>query len=167
MESILERYEGYSYAERQLTAPDPDSLASWTLEYAKLKARLEILQKNQRHYAGEELNTLSLKDLQNLEQQLDGALKHIRSRKNQAMYESISELQKKDKALKEQNNLLSKKVKEKENTLANLQAQWDQHQSHDINPSAFFMPQALPSLNIGLVLSTFSSPDLNALNILH
>lgn len=74
---------------------------------------------------GEDLDSLSLKDLQNLEQQLDSALKHIRSRKvhtnkihfksqcyfyqvlhmadftlnftgqNQLMHESISVLQKK------------------------------------------------------------------------
>lgn len=30
---------------------------------------------------GEDLDSLSLKELQNLEQQLDSALKHIRSRK--------------------------------------------------------------------------------------
>ncbi|KAJ8452236.1 hypothetical protein Cgig2_006041 [Carnegiea gigantea] len=81
MERILERYERYSYAERQITAPDPNSHASWTLEHAKLKARLEILQKNHRHYMGEDLDSMSLKELQNLEHQLDNALKHIRSRK--------------------------------------------------------------------------------------
>ncbi|KAL9231529.1 hypothetical protein vseg_006750 [Gypsophila vaccaria] len=152
MEKILERYERYSYAERQLTAPDPDSHGSWTLEHAKLKARLEILQKNHRHYMGEELDTLSLKELQNLEHQLDTALKHIRSKKNQLMYESISELQKKDKALQEHNNALSKKVKEKEKekekAIAEEQAQWEQ-QTHALNSSsAFFASQTLPSLNM-------------------
>lgn len=34
-----------------------------------------------RHYMGEDLDSLSLKELQNLEQQLDTALKHIRSKK--------------------------------------------------------------------------------------
>ncbi|KAH9606607.1 hypothetical protein KSS87_019771, partial [Heliosperma pusillum] len=170
MEKILERYERYSYAERQLTAPDPDSHASWTLEHAKLKARLEILQKNQSsgsaaaasalinchrepgrtnmHYMGEDLDTLSLKELQNLEHQLDGALKHIRSKKNQLMYESISELQKKDKALQEHNNTLSKKVKEKEKAIAE-QAQWEQQNQELNNSSAFFSSQVMPPpLNI-------------------
>lgn len=147
MEKILERYERYSYAEKQLTAPDPESHVSWSLEHAKLKARLEILQKNQRHYMGEELDTLSLKELQNLEHQLDGSLKHIRSKKNQLMHESISQLQKKDKALQDHNNLLSKKVKEREKALAQ-QAQWDQ-QNHDLNSSGLPMSQALPTLNIG------------------
>nr|CAX65663.1 GSQUA5 protein [Gerbera hybrid cultivar] len=118
MERILERYERYSYAERQLTATDNESHGSWTMEHAKLKSRTELLQKTQRHFMGEELDSLSLKELQNLEQQLDTALKHIRLRKNQLMFESISVLQKKDKALQNQNNFLSKKVKEVEKELA-------------------------------------------------
>ncbi|CAN1309985.1 Agamous-like MADS-box protein AP1 [Linum perenne] len=46
-------------------------------------------------YNGEEIDFLNLRELQNLEQQLDSALKHVRSRKNQVIYESISKLQKK------------------------------------------------------------------------
>ncbi|KAL2340683.1 hypothetical protein Fmac_008623 [Flemingia macrophylla] len=125
MERILERYERYSYAERQLVANEPQS-ENWTLEHAKLKARLEVLQKNQRNFMGQDLDGLSIKELQNLEHQLDSALKHIRSRKNQLMYESISELHKKDKALQEQNNTLAKKIKEKEKELAQ-RAQLERH----------------------------------------
>uniref|UniRef100_A0A5B6ZN69 Uncharacterized protein n=1 Tax=Davidia involucrata TaxID=16924 RepID=A0A5B6ZN69_DAVIN len=147
MERILERYERYSYAERQLVATDLESQGSWTLEHAKLKARMEVLQRNQKHYMGEDLDSLSLKELQNLEHQLDTALKNIRSRKNQAMHESISELQKKDKALQDQNKLLAKKVKEKEKEIAQ-QAQWE-HQNHDLNSSSFVLSQPLHLLNIG------------------
>ncbi|XP_041998405.1 truncated transcription factor CAULIFLOWER A-like [Salvia splendens] len=134
MERILERYERYSYAERQLKEPDPDSPASWTLEHAKLKARMEVLQRNQRHYMGEDLDTLSMKELQNLEHQLDDSLKHIRRRKNQLMNESISELQKKDKALQEQNNFLAKKIKEREKEAA---AAMEQQQNHNLNSSGY------------------------------
>ncbi|KAJ7978771.1 MADS box transcription factor [Quillaja saponaria] len=118
MERILERYERYSHAERQLVGNDHEPNGNWTLQHAKLKARMEVLQRNQRHFMGEDLDGLSLKELQNLERQLESALKHVRSRKNQVMYESISELQKKDKALQEQNKLLAKKVKESEKLLA-------------------------------------------------
>ncbi|CAN4100367.1 unnamed protein product [Withania somnifera] len=130
MERILERYERYSYAEKQLVPTDHTSPGSWTLEHAKLKARLEVLQRNQKHYAGEELELLNMKELQNLEHQLDSALKHIRSRKNQLMHESISVLQKKDKALLEQNNQLSKKVKEREKELSQL--------NHEVISSSLF-----------------------------
>ncbi|KAM7483106.1 hypothetical protein LguiB_007689 [Lonicera macranthoides] len=132
MERILERYERYSYAERQLVPTDLESQGSWTLEHAKLKARIEVLQKNQKHVMGEDLDSLSLKELQNLEHQLDSALKHIRSRKNQLMYESISELQKKDKALQEENNLLSKKVKNKEKELAQ-NAEFEQQNQENLS----------------------------------
>ncbi|XP_027339183.1 truncated transcription factor CAULIFLOWER A-like [Abrus precatorius] len=147
MERILERYERYSYAERQLVTNNQPQNGNWTLEHAKLKARLEVLQKNQRNFMGEDLDSLSIKELQNLEHQLDSALKHIRSRKNQLMYESISQLHKKDKALQEQNNTLAKKIKEKEKTLAQ-QAQEQQNKNVDLT-SAVLVPQPLETLNIG------------------
>ncbi|KAK9271986.1 hypothetical protein L1049_002355 [Liquidambar formosana] len=117
MERILERYERYSYAERQLVASDSEPQGSWSLEYPKLVTRIEVLQRNLRHFTGDDLHLLSLRELQNLEQQLDIALKRIRTRKNQLLHQSISELQKAEKELQEQNNLLAKKLKENEKTL--------------------------------------------------
>ncbi|KAK4373260.1 hypothetical protein RND71_008644 [Anisodus tanguticus] len=96
MEKILDRYERYLYAERRFLASNSESTENWRLEYTKLKAKIDLLQRNHKHYMGEDLESLSLKDLQNLEQQLDTSLKLIRSRKNQLMRESISELHKKD-----------------------------------------------------------------------
>ncbi|XP_058723103.1 truncated transcription factor CAULIFLOWER A-like [Vicia villosa] len=145
MERILERYERYSYAERQRVPNDQPQNENWIIEHAKLKARLEVIQKNQRNFMGEELDGLSMKELQNLEHQLDSALKQIRSRKNQVVYESISELQKKDKALQEKNKLLTKKIKEKEKALAQLELQND---DMDL-ASAALVPQSMETLNIG------------------
>ncbi|CAH9092804.1 unnamed protein product [Cuscuta europaea] len=147
MEKILERYERYSYAERQLNPADPDSQGSWTLEHAKLKARMEILQINQRHYEGEDLDSLNLKELQNLERQLDSALKNIRSRKNQLMFETISVHQKKDKALQDENNKLAKKIKEREREIAQQQAQWET-QNNNTNPSYVVPPQLVNSFHL-------------------
>ncbi|EYU23627.1 hypothetical protein MIMGU_mgv1a020411mg, partial [Erythranthe guttata] len=69
--------------------------ASWSLEHAKLKARMEVLQRNQKHYMGDELDNLSTRERQNLEHPPEGSLKHTRARENQLMNESITELQKK------------------------------------------------------------------------
>ncbi|KAF2312883.1 hypothetical protein GH714_040941 [Hevea brasiliensis] len=82
------------------------------------------------HFMGEDLDTLSLKELQSVEQQIDSALKHIRSRKNQLMYESIAELQ--------------KKVKEKEKEIA--QQNQKEQQNHIIDSSTVLPPPM--SLNI-------------------
>ncbi|KAK6796862.1 hypothetical protein RDI58_004563 [Solanum bulbocastanum] len=111
MENILERYESYSYAERNLNTTYKEN---WTVEYPKLMARVELLQRNIRHFMGEDLDAFNLREFQGLEQQLDTALKRVRSRKNQLMHESISQLQKKEKELQERNNLISKKLKENE-----------------------------------------------------
>lgn len=140
MERILERYERYSYTETQLNTTHHETQGSWSLEYAKLKSKIELLQKTQRNLMGEELDSLSLKELQNLEQQLDTALKHIRLRKNQLMLESISQLQKKDKEMQDQNNSLSKQIKEMEKEIP------IHHQNHEIMPS--FQLDILDNRNI-------------------
>ncbi|CAM8979941.1 unnamed protein product [Rhodiola kirilowii] len=161
MEKILEKYERYSYAERKLAGieqPNPSSQENWSLEYSKMNSKLELLQRNQRHYLGEDLGSLSLRELQNLEQSIDMGLKNIRSRKNQLMHESISELQKKEKAMQEQNKLLAKKFKENEKTMRQQQAQWSHQQNHGHDDlgnshrhgfsSSFLIPQTLPCLNM-------------------
>ena len=54
---------------------------SLAVEYGKQRARVECLMKDQRHLNGEDLDSLKLQDLQNLEKQLEGGLREIRSRK--------------------------------------------------------------------------------------
>ncbi|GJR34777.1 truncated transcription factor CAULIFLOWER A-like protein [Tanacetum coccineum] len=54
---------------------------SWTLESSKLRTKTEILERNIRHYGGEDLELLSLRDLQNEEQQLETTLTQIRKKK--------------------------------------------------------------------------------------
>nr|AKM16736.1 APETALA1 [Jatropha curcas] len=159
MEKILERYERYSYADRQLIANDLNSQENWTLEYNRLKAKVELLERNHRHYLGEDLDSLSLKELQNLEQQLDTALKHIRARNNQLMHESISEYQKKEKAIEAQNSMLAKQIKEKEKAVAQ-QALWEQ-QNRNTHMSPFLVPQQpLPCLNIGGTYQEEAVPEV-------
>ncbi|KAL2522998.1 Agamous-like MADS-box protein AGL8 [Forsythia ovata] len=148
MERIIERYERYSYAEKRLNMTEDESQEKWNLEFPQLVARIELLQRNIRNYVGEDLEPLSLRELQSLEQQLDTALKRIRTRKNQLMHESISELQKKERSLQEQNNVLVMKVKENE------KHHHGQH-THQQNSSNFVFPRHLPqtlgppSLTIG------------------
>ncbi|GAB2297131.1 Agamous-like MADS-box protein ap1 [Dionaea muscipula] len=136
--------------------------ANWAFDSEKLKAKVELLQRNHRHYLGQDLESLSMKELQSLEHHLDTALKHIRSRKNQLMHESISELQKKEKSMHDQNNLLAKKLKEREETIIAEEVQWqqqtDQHVPLDLS-SGFLLSPPLPSLNIGYVITCLALLD--------
>ncbi|CAN4081626.1 unnamed protein product [Withania somnifera] len=147
MESILERYENYSYAERRLNANDTETYKNWMLEYPKLMARVELLQRNIRHFMGEDLDAFNLREFQSLEQQLDTSLKRIRTRKNQLMVESISLLQKKEKEMQERNKLISKKLKENEKKQSLQRGQMNLGQSSTM--TLLRQSPLLPSLTIG------------------
>ncbi|KAG2376888.1 Floral homeotic protein [Vigna angularis] len=138
MEKILERHERYAYAERQLVANDSET--QYTIDSCYTIGT--------QHYMGEDLASMSLKELQSLEQQLDTSLKNIRNRRNDLMYESISELQKKEKRIQEQNSILAKKIKEKEQAVAQHAVQWEQP-NYRVDTSFLPQQQPLPSLNIG------------------
>ncbi|CAL9153381.1 truncated transcription factor CAULIFLOWER A-like [Musa acuminata AAA Group] len=130
MERILERYQQYSYAERALLEADTEVQGNWCLEYGQLKAKIEALQTSQRHLVGEQLEKLTLKELQQLEQQLETALRKTRSRKNNVLFDSIHELQRKEKALQAHNSDLEKKIKEKNKEAEALsQQQQAEHQA--------------------------------------
>ncbi|KAM3264373.1 Agamous-like MADS-box protein AGL6 [Capsicum annuum] len=83
---------------------------SWYQEVSKLKAKFEALQRTQRHLLGEDLGTLSVKELQNLEKQLEGALAQARQRKTQIMMEQMEELRRKERHLGDVNKQLKIKV---------------------------------------------------------
>ncbi|ONM28050.1 Agamous-like MADS-box protein AGL8 [Zea mays] len=139
MDKILERYERYSYAEKALISAESESEGNWCHEYRKLKAKIETIQKCHKHLMGEDLESLNPKELQQLEQQLESSLKHIRSRKSHLMAESISELQK-----KEENKALQKELAERQKAVASRQqqVQWDQQthaQAQTSSSSSSFM----------------------------
>ncbi|KAJ0981943.1 hypothetical protein J5N97_010198 [Dioscorea zingiberensis] len=154
MDKILERYERYCHAEKEVMVVDPKPQGSWSHEYGKLKARIEVLQNSQKHLMGEEIESLSMKELQQLEQQLESALKNIRSKKNHLLYDSIADLQRKEKTLQEQNNILEKRLIEKQKaTGISQQAQGEQQpinpQTSSSSPPPFLVADTLPTLNIG------------------
>ncbi|KAH7665140.1 MADS-box transcription factor plant protein [Dioscorea alata] len=155
MDKILDRYERYCHAEKELMVGDPKSQGSWSHEYGKLKARIEVIQKSQKHLMGEELESLNLKELQQLEQQLESALKNIRSRKNHLLFDSIAELQRKEKTLEEQNNILERRLIDKQKAAGvSQQREGEQQpanpQTSSSSPPPFLVQDALPTtLNIG------------------
>ncbi|XP_073279768.1 agamous-like MADS-box protein FUL-L isoform X2 [Primulina huaijiensis] len=147
MERIIERYERRSYADNKILTEN------WSSEYPKLVARIEVLQRNMSNYMGESLDPLSFRKLRSLEQQLDNALKRVRTKKNQLMNESISQLQKKERSLQDQNNVLKKKLKEEEKHERAVEVEGEQDSSALALSSETLMPPRelhtiLPSLTI-------------------
>ncbi|XVE73967.1 hypothetical protein DITRI_Ditri11bG0160800 [Diplodiscus trichospermus] len=122
MTKTLERYQ------RCCFTPQDNSLEretqSWYQEVTKLKAKYEALQRTQRHLLGEDLGPLNVKELQNLEKQLEGALALARQRKTQIMIEQMEELRKKERQLGDLNKQLKIKLEAEGQSLKTIQGLW-------------------------------------------
>ncbi|KAG4119552.1 hypothetical protein ERO13_D11G087700v2 [Gossypium hirsutum] len=122
MSKTLERYQ------RCCFTPQDNSLEretqNWYQEVTKLKAKYETLQRTQRHLLGEDLGPLNVKELQNLEKQLEGALALARQRKTQIIIEQMEDLRKKERELGDLNKQLKIKLEAEGQNLKTIQGLW-------------------------------------------
>uniref|UniRef100_A0A0D9XZK6 Uncharacterized protein n=1 Tax=Leersia perrieri TaxID=77586 RepID=A0A0D9XZK6_9ORYZ len=117
MERILEQYNRHILYQGNGTERCHELEGSMSYGDIKLRARIETLKKSQRNLMGQELDTLTLREIQQLENQIDTSLRNIRSRKNHLLLKSIGELRKKEKLLMEKNTILEKGITELETSL--------------------------------------------------
>nr|AUW56532.1 AGL6 [Anthurium andraeanum] len=120
----LERYQRCSYNTQDSTIADRET-QSWYQEVSKLKAKYESLMRAQRHLLGEDLGPLSVKELQQLERQLESALFQARQRKTQIMMDQMEELRKKERHLGEINKQLRNKLEAEGATFRAIQGSWE------------------------------------------
>ncbi|XP_074273389.1 MADS-box transcription factor 23-like isoform X2 [Silene latifolia] len=109
MKSVIDRYNKMK-EEYQLTADPTSEIKLWQREAAILRQQLESLQENHRQMMGEDLSGLSIKDLQNLETQLEMSLRGVRSKKDNLLVDEVQEINQKNNLLQHENLELYKKV---------------------------------------------------------
>lgn len=156
LERILDRYERFCYCGKDLTEARLQSDGeAWCLQYNKLKRKVESLQKNERNIIGEDLNSLTAKELHNLELKVEDGLKKIKAQKNNLLFDSIADLKVKEKMLRQQNNAMERKLKSERAAAAAAAAvvkaktlQKEQMKQQSFKSSI----SAVPNLNIGYLI---------------
>ncbi|KAJ8637356.1 hypothetical protein MRB53_011623 [Persea americana] len=152
---ILERYQQCSASGAVEAGTSLRDTQSRYQEYSKLKARVEVLQRSERNLLGEDLEPLSLKELEQLENQLEMSLKRIRTTKTQFMLDHLSDLRRKEQVLLESNRALKRKLVEAGTENQN-QLLWESsgenvnYSRQAPNSEVFFQPlDCDPTLQIG------------------
>ncbi|KAF5463171.1 hypothetical protein F2P56_019107 [Juglans regia] len=109
IKAVTERYNKSKEEHQHLQNPASEA-KFWQKEVAILRQQLENLQQNHRHLMGEQLYALGVKDLQNLENQLELSLQGVRMKKDQILTDEIQELSQKGNLIHQENMELYKKV---------------------------------------------------------
>ncbi|XP_072992976.1 MADS-box transcription factor 8-like isoform X1 [Typha latifolia] len=149
MLKTLERYQKCSYGAPDATSQTKESqlVQSSRQEYLKLKARVEQLQRTQRNLLGDDLGSLSLKELEQLEKQLDTSLRYTRSTRTQHMLDELADLQRKEQMLSEANKCLKRRLDESHPVPR--QQVWEPS-NNSPHGNGFFHPlECEPTLQIG------------------
>ncbi|KAM7275030.1 hypothetical protein ACFE04_016896 [Oxalis oulophora] len=109
MKSVNDRYVKQKDEHQEM--PNPESeVKFWQREAAMLRQQLHNLQESHQQLMGEHLFGLTVKDLQDLENQLDMSLRGIRMKKEQILTDEIEKLNRKVKLIHQENKELHKKV---------------------------------------------------------
>ncbi|KAF8079642.1 hypothetical protein N665_1012s0016 [Sinapis alba] len=109
IKSTIERFSKTKMEQQQLLNPASE-VKFWQREATTLRQELHSLQETHRQLTGQQLNGLSVKELHNIESQLEMSLRGIRMTKEQILTNEIKELTRKRNLVHHENLDLSRKV---------------------------------------------------------
>ncbi|KAF5444245.1 hypothetical protein F2P56_036733 [Juglans regia] len=110
MKSVVGRYIKEKEKADQQYNPANMEVKFWQREAAASRQQLQFMEDCHRHLMGEELSSLRIEDLQNLETQLEMSLKGVREKKGNLIQQENLELYEKINLIRKENEELKMKV---------------------------------------------------------
>ncbi|XP_039138054.1 MADS-box transcription factor 50-like [Dioscorea cayenensis subsp. rotundata] len=107
---IIDRYKAHTKAE-STNGTLEQNIQHWKSKASTMERKIEAIEASKRRLLGENLEPCSIPELNELELQLEAALRNIRSKKNQVLSDQIEELKQKERILMEENAVLREKCK--------------------------------------------------------
>ncbi|CAN4105691.1 unnamed protein product [Withania somnifera] len=136
VKATIDRYKK-AYSDSSNTGSISEANAQYYQQEAdKLREQIGNLQNENRHYQGESLASLKLKELKNLEQKIEKGISKIRSKKNELLFAEIEYMQKREVDLHNNNQYLRAKIAETERA--------HQHQQMNLMPGSSSYHELVP-----------------------
>ncbi|OVA16326.1 Transcription factor [Macleaya cordata] len=162
IKTTIERYKKACADSSNTTSIVEANAHYYQQEATKLRQQIQILQNSNRHLMGDSLNSLTVKELKQLENRLERGLSRIRSKKHEMLFAEIEYMQRREVELQKENMFLRTKIAENENA----------EQQTSMVPAPEFDPiQTYDSRNYFHVNmldggpSSYSHPDQTALHL--
>ncbi|KAG6573136.1 MADS-box transcription factor 6, partial [Cucurbita argyrosperma subsp. sororia] len=108
IDGTLARYRKY-VGQSQFNHPLSRALV-WKSEMEDMNRTISSLEARLRHFSGEDLEPLTIKELKRLERQLSVGIERVRSKMRRIISEHTSQLKKKYKGLQEEHSRLQKRL---------------------------------------------------------
>ncbi|KAK4269680.1 hypothetical protein QN277_022806 [Acacia crassicarpa] len=109
MQATIERYRNHNRDAQTATRFVEQNMQHLKQETETMKKKIEQLKISKRKLLGEDSGSCSVKELEEIEQQLESSARKVRERKSQVYNEQMEQLKKKAKTLAAENARLSEK----------------------------------------------------------
>ncbi|GJM90317.1 hypothetical protein PR202_ga06584 [Eleusine coracana subsp. coracana] len=88
------------------------------MEMTRMKDEVDKLETGIRRYTGDDLSSLTLSDVNDLEQQLEFSVNKVRTRKHELLSQQLDNLRRKEHILEDQNSALCRMINENQQDMA-------------------------------------------------
>ncbi|MQL99933.1 hypothetical protein Taro_032665, partial [Colocasia esculenta] len=114
--TTIDRYKKSHSASNPGIVSEVKTQQHYQQEAAKLRQQIQILQNSNRHLMGEHLESLTVKELKQLENRLERGIARVRSKKQELLFAEIEYMQKRELELENESMILRTRLAENERT---------------------------------------------------